>query len=225
MLLFFDSFDFAKNSFDRDSELKVYTRNYWDLGTVNFDFRKGKADILAIQKFVASMVLENYDDAKEFTDHAPGAALGKYESISAFGPMIDFFADDGRPDDPTLYEEKLRTGTPILLTDEHVIRVFRSRRDKVIYTTKRFLLVDVQGWTGKKVQYLSIPNQWFHAFSIETCGAVMDNEAEVYLHTESALGTIQQDILVKYFDIMKMHQYLTNLLFFSTPTKKEENEF
>jgi Bacterial PH domain len=130
--------------------------------------------------------------------------------------MIDFLKDDTKPDEPTMYENLLRSTTPILLTNETIIRVFRSRCYRVIYTNKRCILIDVRWLTRKNVQveYLSVPNQWFQSFAIETCGAIFNKEAKVYLHTECSLGNIKQDISVKYFDIMKMHKMLSDFLLF-----------
>eukprot|EP00961_Rhodomonas_salina_P180229 2432465-Rhodomonas_salina.1 len=49
----------SAGSFDRDAELKIFTRIYWELATFSQDFRKGKADILAIQTFLSCMILRD----------------------------------------------------------------------------------------------------------------------------------------------------------------------
>ena len=44
----------SAGTFDRDSELSIYTRNHWSMQEVEFDFRKNGADIMAIQKFLCA---------------------------------------------------------------------------------------------------------------------------------------------------------------------------
>lgn len=157
--------------------------------------------------------MKNNEDVMKFTDHANTSPTTVNENLGGFTSIHDFFVDDTKAEDPVLYNDKLHNDPPLLLSDENVIKIFRSRRDKVIYTNKRLILVDVKGITGKKIQYLSIPIEYISTFSVETAGH-LDNEAEVYLHTNCSKETIQQDILVKYFDIMEMHEYLTTYLLF-----------
>lgn len=51
-------------------------------------------------------------------------------------------------------EDKLRGS--ILMTDEKVEMAFKCGRDSFIMTNKRILKIDVQGVTGKKVEYMTI---------------------------------------------------------------------
>ena len=44
----------SAGTFDRDSELSIYTRNQWSMKEVGFDFRKHGADIMAIKKFLCA---------------------------------------------------------------------------------------------------------------------------------------------------------------------------
>ena len=54
--------------------------------------------------------------------------------------------------------EKLKSDYGQLLTDGETIEVgFVVIRDTYVFTNKRLILVDVQGLTGKKIEYQSIP--------------------------------------------------------------------
>ena len=80
---------------------------------------------------------------------------------------------------------------PMLLDDEEVIEAFKSVRDKLIFTNKRIIAVNVQGVTGKKVDYTSLPYSRIQAFSVETAGVFdSDCELEVYI---SSIGRIKFD--------------------------------
>jgi len=72
-----------------------------------------------------------------------------------------------------------------LLAENEVIEVgFKLFRDVFIFTNKRLILVDKQGITGKKVEYLSIVYRSISKFSIETAGH-FDLEAELKIWISS----------------------------------------
>jgi len=59
-----------------------------------------------------------------------------------------------------------------LLTENEEFEVgFQVIRDTFVFTNKRLILVNVQGITGKKTEYLSIPYGKITKFSIETAGS------------------------------------------------------
>ncbi|MBK5963363.1 helicase [Thiocystis minor] len=69
---------------------------------------------------------------------------------------------------------------PILADAETVELAFQLIRDQFVFTSKRLILIDKQGLTGKKVEYLSIPYKSINRFSIETAGH-FDLDAEMKL--------------------------------------------
>lgn len=81
--------------------------------------------------------------------------------------------------------EELNKEYAKLLSDNEVIEVgFKLFRDVFIFTNKRLILVDKQGITGKKVEYLSIVYRSISKFSIETAGH-FDLEAELKIWISS----------------------------------------
>ena len=66
----------------------------------------------------------------------------------------------------------------ILADDERVERAFQLVRDLLIFTSRRFILVDRQGLTGKKTTYHSIPYRGITNFAVETAGH-FDLESEL----------------------------------------------
>lgn len=73
----------------------------------------------------------------------------------------------------------------IFFEGESVECAFILVRDVYIFTTKRLILVDKQGITGRKVEYLSIPYKSITRFSVETAGH-FDLEAELKIWISSA---------------------------------------
>jgi hypothetical protein len=79
--------------------------------------------------------------------------------------------------------------TELLLPDERVLNAFRAMRDGVVFTDKRVISVNVQGLTGKKRDFTSLPYSKVVAFSVETAGTFdLDAELELYF---SGLGKVK----------------------------------
>jgi hypothetical protein len=79
----------------------------------------------------------------------------------------------------------------ILAEDEQVERAFRLVRDLLIFTNRRFIVVDRQGMTGKKTSYDSIPYRAITHFAVETAGH-FDLEAELKIWISGTTDPIQR---------------------------------
>jgi hypothetical protein len=79
----------------------------------------------------------------------------------------------------------------ILADGERVERAFRLVRDLLIFTDRRFIVVDRQGMTGKKTSYDSIPYRAITHFSVETAGH-FDIEAELKVWISGTAEPIQR---------------------------------
>ena len=78
---------------------------------------------------------------------------------------------------------------PLFVTGEELIAQYTAIRDYVVFTNKRIISVNVQGLTGKKKDYTSLPYTKIQAFSIETAGLFdLDSELELYF---SGLGKVK----------------------------------
>jgi hypothetical protein len=76
-----------------------------------------------------------------------------------------------------------------LLADEQIIGAYQSVRDGVVFTNKRIIAINVQGLTGKKKDFTSIPYSKISTFSLETAGVFdLDAELEIYL---SGVGRVK----------------------------------
>lgn len=70
----------------------------------------------------------------------------------------------------------------ILTPNEKVEHAYRVIRDTFTFTNKRLILVDKQGVTGKKTEYVSIPYKSITSFSIETAGTFdLDAELKIWI--------------------------------------------
>lgn len=78
---------------------------------------------------------------------------------------------------------------PLLTESETVLHAYKGARDYVVMTERRLITVNVQGITGSKRDYTSLPWSKVQAWSVETAGA-FDRDAELDLWF-SGLGKIR----------------------------------
>ena len=145
---------------------------------MHIDFRDGKADLFAVQKYVADKLLG--------VDTVPVSSYGSNyagQADTGSGSILAWIGDDNQMIDPTEADRQFHTVQPILQNCETVELAFRGRRDMILFTGKRLIFVDIQGFMGmgKKVEYISIPWKTVSAFSVRSAGSMLDKDSEMCL--------------------------------------------
>ena len=79
----------------------------------------------------------------------------------------------------------------VLAPGEVVEHASQLIRDYFVFTDKRLVLVDKQGFTGTKVEYHSIPYKSITHFSVETAGS-FDLDAELKIWLSGLAAPIQK---------------------------------
>ena len=88
--------------------------------------------------------------------------------------------------DTSKFDSEMRD---ILIEDEKIIGCYQDVRDHVVFTNKRVIAVNVQGITGKKVDFTSLPYSKIQAYSVETAGVIdLDSELELWF---SGMGCVK----------------------------------
>lgn len=103
--------------------------------------------------------------------------------------MIDFSNGSVFKLNPCSAEAIAPEVSPIIIQGEQIVSCFKAMRDFVVFTNKRLIAVNVQGMTGKKRDFTSLPYSKIQAFSIETAGS-FDLDAELDLWF-SGLGNVR----------------------------------
>lgn len=97
------------------------------------------------------------------------------------GIFSSLMGNAGAVDKEKLYAEY----TQLLTPNEQIEVGFKLVRDTFIFTDKRLILVDKQGLTGRKVEYLSVTYKSISRFSIETAGTFdLDAELKIWISSE-----------------------------------------
>ena len=93
-----------------------------------------------------------------------------------------------------------------MLTETESIQVgFKVVRDTFIFTDKRLLIVDIQGMTGRKTEYLSIPYSKITRFSIETAGHFdLDAELKIWIGSDQTPLQKKFNKSVNIYDVQRV---------------------
>jgi hypothetical protein len=79
--------------------------------------------------------------------------------------------------------------SPMFAEGEQIIQSFRGIRDGVVFTNKRIITINVQGLTGKKKDFTSLPYSKIQAYSVETAGLLdLDSELDLWF---SGMGRVR----------------------------------
>ncbi|GAB2540952.1 PH domain-containing protein [Brachybacterium huguangmaarense] len=91
--------------------------------------------------------------------------------------------------------------TQLLVQGEQAVAAFKTFRDSAVFTTKRLIVRDAQGLTGKKVEIYSLPYSSITMWSSENAGGLFDVNSELELWTKAGHIKIQ---LAKGADIRRL---------------------
>jgi hypothetical protein len=96
--------------------------------------------------------------------------------------------------------------SPIFIEGELIELGFKLVRDTFIFTNKRLILVDKQGVTGKKTEYLSIGYKSISRFSIETAGTFdLDAELKIWISSEQNPSIVKKfNKAVNVYEVQKV---------------------
>ena len=107
--------------------------------------------------------------------------------------MIDFKNSDFLKLSPVSDTTYASVIAPMFDPGEEIVGSFQTNRDGVVFTNKRIITINVQGITGKKKDFTSLPYSKIQAFSIETAGVLdLDSELELWF---SGLGKIRLEFV------------------------------
>jgi hypothetical protein len=93
----------------------------------------------------------------------------------------------------------------LLMEGEQAVAAFKTFRDSAVFTTKRLIVRDAQGLTGKKVEVYSLPYSSVVMWSSENAGGKLDRDGELELWTRAGHIKVK---LHKTIDVRRLDQLL-----------------
>lgn len=180
---------------------------------LEFDFKKDQIDLILLNNLLSQKVLGARNDSGMLEiPEGTGERLsfveeaGKNEdSKSSWDAMISLASGDARPVDKNEVQQSLGKW---LCPGENVELAFKCGRDLSLFTNLRYLRVDVQGMSGKKIEYKSITYDAFCGFGVEA-GGWMGN-VEIHLYPKNVWEPyIEVDLRKGKVDTLQIQQFLS----------------
>lgn len=104
-------------------------------------------------------------------------------------------------------DELTKKYSKLICEGESIELGFKLIRDTFIFTTKRLILIDVQGLTGSKIEYKSLPYKSISRFSLETSGTFdLDAELKIWISSENEPSVSKK--FNKSIDVYEVQKYL-----------------
>lgn len=109
-------------------------------------------------------------------------------------------------------ESEVRQDVKELFVDgEQIIESFKTVRDQLIFTNKRIIAIDVQGITGKRKSYSTLPYTTIQFFEVQTQGfAEIFPDSELFI--QYANGFTAQFEFKGNVDIRKIGKMISNFV-------------
>lgn len=97
----------------------------------------------------------------------------------------------------------------LLVENEQIELGFKLFRDIFMFTSKRLILIDIQGLTGSKIEYKSLPYKNISRFSLETAGTFdLDAELKIWISSENIPSVNKK--FNKSIDVYEVQKYLAS---------------
>ena len=196
---------------DSDTELYLYTKSSArKITLIQKDFKRKDVDLFSIMRLLNQYVLWSQDPfGLGVPDEMLGADMPTPSEPSEQG-ITDYLGGNATELDPEQVQGMMQD---FLIPNEIVRIAYKAGRDLTVFTTKRILLVDKKGITGKSIEYKTILYSHVRMFSIETAAdGIFDRDADLALYTDiPAMPIIKQDIKRK-CNMHKLQMFLTDLV-------------
>ena len=89
----------------------------------------------------------------------------------------------------------------LMVHGEKPVAAYKTLRDSAIFTTKRLIVRDAQGITGKKVEVYSLPYSVINMWSTENAGKIdINSEVELWTRAGHIKIKLRRDVDVRKLD-------------------------
>ena len=106
-------------------------------------------------------------------------------------------------------QELKKEYSSLLIEGEEIELGFKLIRDTFIFTSRRLILVDRQGLTGRKTEFMSVAYKSISRFSVETAGTFeLDAELKIWISGEAQPSVTKKfNKSVNVYDVQKVLAY------------------
>lgn len=174
-------------TFDLDATMKFYTTSPW-MPHVTQDLAQGTSNIPELQTFLCDRIVPSGNN---------GVGLLETDSVKpSKGSFLNWLGNNHDKMDTQEAQTQLQF-EKVLQAGETVKLAYRVGYDKMLYTDRRILQIDVNDWDlfSRKVEYRTIPYKHVIGFSVQSSYGYLDWDEEVIIYTDMHdFQTFEQDI-------------------------------
>ncbi len=97
----------------------------------------------------------------------------------------------------------------LMVPGEQPVAAYKTFRDSAVFTTKRLIVRDAQGMTGRKVEVYSLPYSAINMWSSENAGTFdLDGELEFWTRAGRIKIRVGKKVDVRRLDMLIAHSVL-----------------
>ena len=97
----------------------------------------------------------------------------------------------------------------LMVPGEQPVAAYKTFRDSAVFTTKRLIVRDAQGMTGRKVEVYSLPYSGITMWSSENAGTFdLDGELELWTRAGRIKIRVGKKVDVRRLDMLIAHSVL-----------------
>jgi hypothetical protein len=143
---------------------------------LEIDFQKDKVDILLVHRYLSERLMRvNGHQLKPYTSPVSPDIL--QASPGSGTNLLDWIGNNAAAIDAEAVNEKFQEAG-LIQDDERVAFAFKTGRDSLYLTNKRLFVIDVQGFSGNRKEWMSVPMDVIRSWSVESAGS-FDRDMEV----------------------------------------------
>ena len=193
---------------DGSSELFLFTKT--TTSETKIKFKATSVNVFDIYQYLNTKI--SWSQHKGTPDVVDVAIPNMDQIESSAGKFFDWMGDNAKQIDSKEVESKLKVQYPILMENEVVELAFRSGRDTTLFTDKRMIVIDVKGWSGKQIEFLTLLYDAINGFSLETAGGFLDRDTELTIYTNmlNKHYKFQQDFRKNHANLWAIQKHLCN---------------
>jgi len=211
---------------DFDTEVQLYTELHFYPGQAGTDdtppiparpeesclelgFSTQCVDILKLKYYLSRRIV----DINKLERGAPvpmDALTGDAPTSSTTAQLFQWLSNDQRELDPTELNKEFHSNTKILLDGESILMAFKAGRDVSLFTNLRVMVIDVQGLSGQKVMYFSLPYRAIRSYAVTTAGKWdLDSEVSLYTRNRWHIAKVELEFQAGKTDVMQIQKLLS----------------
>jgi hypothetical protein len=175
---------------------------------IKIDFQKDRVDLFVIHRYLSERCLRAEGGRKDvdgyYVPNLRPYDMPVSQDIFTSKPgtldsLLSWLGNDAHAVNASEVNAQFHS-MQLFEIDEKAVLAYKCGRDTLILTNKRVFIVDLQGFSGKRVAYKSVPYSSIRSFSVESAGSWdLDAEFTLWIKVRMQLTEFYQKLEFRLF--------------------------